>query len=68
MEADIPPRRNRKEPRDYDRALYNLHHMLENVLRTFRQWRGVATRYAKTEASFSAICKMRSIVMGTKLS
>lgn len=68
MEADIPPRRNRQEPLDCDRGLYNLRHLLENALRTFRQWRGVATRYAKTEASFSAICKKRAIVMGTKSS
>ena len=68
MEADIPPRRNRQEPLDCDRGLYNLRHLLENALRTFRQWRGVATRYAKTEVSFSAICKKRAIVMGTKSS
>ena len=67
MEADIPPRRNRKEPRDYDRALYNLRHLLENALRTFNQWREVVTRYAKTEASLSAICKNASNSNGDKI-
>ena len=28
MQAVIPPRRNRKEPRDYDRALYKLRHLV----------------------------------------
>ena len=31
MEPVIPPRRNRKEPRDYDRVLYKLRHLVENV-------------------------------------
>ena len=67
MEAVIPPRRNRKEPRDYDRALYKLRHLVENAFRTFKQWRGVATRYAKNEASFLAICQIRAMVMWTRL-
>lgn len=36
MEVVIPPRRNRKELRDYDRALYKLRHLVENAFRTFR--------------------------------
>ena len=67
MEAVIPPRRNRKEPRDYDQALYKLRHLVENAFRTFKQWRAVATRYAKNEASFLAICQIRAMVMWTKL-
>lgn len=67
MEAVIPPRRNRKEPRDYDRALYKLRHLVENAFRTFKQWRGVATRYAKNEASFLAACQIRAMVMWTRL-
>ena len=67
MEAVIPPRRNRKEPRDYDRALYKLRHLVENAFRNFKQWRGVATRYAKNEASFLAACQIRAMVMWTRL-
>lgn len=67
MEAVIPPRRNRKEPRDYDRALYKLRHLVENAFRTFKQWRGVATSYAKNEASFLAACQIRAMVMWTRL-
>ena len=67
MEAVIPPLHNRKEPRAYDRALYKLRHLVENPLRTFKQWRGVATRYAKNEASFLAICQIRAMVMWTRL-
>ena len=67
MEAVIPPRRNRKEPRRYDRALYKLRHLVENAFQTFKQWRGIATRYARNEASFLAACQIRAMVMWTKL-
>ena len=52
MNPVIPPRSNRKNPRDYDRDLYNrglykLRHLVENAFLDLKQWRGVATRYAK---------------------
>ena len=31
MNAVIPPRRNRKQPRDYDKALYRHRHLVENA-------------------------------------
>ncbi len=49
MEPVIPPRRHRKEPRHYDRALYKLRHLVENSFLDFKQLRAVATRYAKSE-------------------
>lgn len=47
MEPVIPPGSHRKEPRYYDRDLYRLRHLVENAFLDFKQWRGVATRYAK---------------------
>ena len=47
MEAVIPPKSNRKEQREYGRALYQLRHLVENGFLEFKQWRGIATRYAK---------------------
>ena len=67
MEPVIPPRSHRKEQRYYDRALYKLRHLVENSFLDFKQWRGVATRYAKNAASFLAICQIRALVIGTKL-
>ena len=63
----IPPRSHRKEPRDYDRDLYRLRHLVENAFLNFKQWRGVATRYAKRTASFLAICQIRALVIWAKL-
>ena len=51
MNPVIPPKSNRKEKRDYDRALYKLRHLVENGFLEFKQWRGVATRYAKNSLS-----------------
>ncbi len=67
MNPVIPPRRHRKNPRDYDRALYQLRHLVENAFLHLKQWRGVATRYAKRSASFLAICQIRALVLWTKL-
>ena len=40
MEPVIPPKSNRREKRDYDRALYKLRHLVENGFLEFKQWRG----------------------------
>lgn len=50
----IQPKRNRRKKRDYDQALYRLRHLVENEFLEFKQWRGVATRYAMRAASYLA--------------
>ena len=67
VEPVILPRSHREEPRDYDRDLYRLRHLVENAFLNFKQWRAVATRYAKRTASFLAICQIRALVIWTKL-
>ena len=47
LELVIPPKINRKERSDYYRVLYKLRHLVENGFLEFKQWREVATRYAK---------------------
>lgn len=44
MKAVIPPRRHRKSPRDYDKALYRHRHLVENAFLHLKPWRGMATR------------------------
>jgi len=48
----IPPKRNRKAQRDYDRDLYNFRNLVENAFLYLKRWRGIATRYAKNAAFF----------------
>ena len=52
IEAVIPPRKNRKRQRHYDKYLYRLRHVVENSIQQLKEWRGVATRYAKRASSF----------------
>jgi transposase len=63
MHAQIPPRKNRKEQREYDKDLYKLRHLVENAFLHLKRWRGIATRYAKNSASFLAAVQIRCIVL-----
>ena len=63
MDPVIPPKSNRKEKREYGRALYKLRHLVENGFLEFKQWRGVATRYAKRAASYLAIRQLRAVMI-----
>ncbi len=62
MEVVIPPKKNRKDQRYYDRHLYKLRHLVENGFLRLKQWRGIATRYAKNAASYLAAVQLRCIV------
>ncbi|MCB1075773.1 MAG: IS5 family transposase [Simkania sp.] len=63
MQIVIPPKRNRKSKRLYDKDLYKLRHLVENAILHLKRWRGIATRYAKTTASFLAGVQIRCIAM-----
>lgn len=56
--AVIPPKRNRKNPRQYDEALYEARHLIENTFCWIKQFRGIATRYDKTARNFLAACQL----------
>ena len=56
---EVPPKSNRKD------ALYKLRHLVENGFLEFKQWRGVATRYAKN-SPYLAICQIRAMARGNK--
>ena len=63
MEIVIPPKRNRREPREYDKELYKLRHLVENAFLVLKRWRGIATRYAKNSASFLAAVQIRCLAV-----
>lgn len=48
----IPSKANRKEQRDYDKALYKARHLIENFFEKIKHYRAIATRYDKTAAAF----------------
>ena len=63
MNVVIPPKKNRRVQRDYDKYLYKLRHLVENAFLHLKRWRGIATRYAKNTASFVAAVQIRCIAL-----
>ena len=51
--AVIPPRSNRKQQIAYDKEMYKWRHLVENYFAKIKEFRGIATRYDKTETSFA---------------
>lgn len=49
INAVIPSKKNRKEHRNYDRYLCKIRRLVESVFLWRKRWRGIATRYAKTQ-------------------
>ena len=68
MTSVIPPRKNRKVQRTYDKELYKMRHRVENAFLDLKRWRGIATRYAKNAASFLAAIHIRCIAIWAKIS
>ena len=67
MTPVIPPRRSRINSRGYDKYLYKLRHLVENAFLKMKQWRGIATRYAKRTDSFLAAVQIRCIALWSKI-
>jgi transposase len=53
MEAVVPSRANRKEPRVLDAAAYGQRNVIERLFGRLKQYRRVATRYNKTALSYA---------------
>ena len=62
-EAVIPPRKNRTEPRPYDRDRYKDRNLAERFWSKVKQYRRVATRYEKTARNFLAFVHVASIMI-----
>jgi transposase len=67
IEAVIPPKKNRIIQRDYDEFIYKIRHLVENAFLKLKQWRGIATRYAKTTAAFVGAVTVRCLFLWLKL-
>ena len=51
-EVVIPPKSNRKNPREYDKEIYKERNKAERGMGMFKQFRRVATRYEKKSKNF----------------
>ena len=52
--AVIPPKASRKQQRDYDADACKWRHLIENYFAKIKEFRGIATRYDKTDCSYAA--------------
>ena len=61
--AVIPPKKNRKVPRDYDKHLYKERKKVEWFINLLKQYRRVAPRYEKTARNFLGFVHIASIMI-----
>jgi transposase len=59
--ANIPPKRNRKDPICFSPHLYRARNLIERFFNKIKQCRRVATRYDKLAANYLAFVKLASI-------
>jgi transposase len=60
--AVIPPRSNRKTPREYDRELYKQRNLIERAFNKLKHWRRIATRYDRKSIYFLASLHLASAI------
>jgi len=63
MKVVIPPRKNRKVQRNYDKNTYKIRRLVENAFLHLKHWRGIATRYCKNLSSFLASVQIRCLAV-----
>ncbi len=64
--AVIPPKQNRKRTIDCDLDMYAWRHLIENFFCDIKGFRRIATRYDKTDCSFSAMVFLASSLIALR--
>lgn len=64
--AVIPPKANRKHQRDYDANAYKWRHLVENYFAKIKEFRGIATRYDKTDCSYIASWNLAAALIASR--
>jgi transposase len=64
--AVILPKANRTVQRDYDTEVYKWRHMVENYFAKIKEFRGIATRYDKTESSYTASWHLAAALIASR--
>jgi transposase len=64
--AVIPPRSNRKIQYVYDKVMYQWRHLVENYFAKIKEFRGIATRYDKTDTSFAANINLVAAIIASR--
>ena len=68
MNADavIPARRHRKTPIPHDVDVYKWRHLIENYFSKIKEFRGVNTRYDKTDTSYQATWAIAAAIIALR--
>ena len=61
--AAIPPRRNRKAQRDYDKQLYKERNLSERFIHRIKQCRRIFTRYDKSAQRYIAFLHLAATII-----
>ena len=64
--AVIPPKANRKTQRYYDTETYKWRHLVENYFAKIKEFRGIATRYDKTDCSYAACWNLAATLIASR--
>ena len=64
--AVIPPKASRKGRFDFDRDAYRWRHLIENTFAKLKEFRAVATRYDKTDASYAATIHLAAAIIASR--
>jgi transposase len=64
--AVIPPKSNRKTPREYDANLYKERNHIERMFNKLKHFRRIATRYDKTALSFMSFLNLAAVRLWLK--
>ncbi len=62
-EPVIPPRRHRRRPHAYDKALYKERNLIERFFNKLKQFRRVATRYDKLLTTYIGFVKLAAVAI-----
>lgn len=63
MEAVIPPRRNRKEPRKADGFLYTERYLIECFFNKIEQCRRIFSRFQKSARNYRGFLRLVSAIL-----
>lgn len=66
IEAVIPPKSNRRFPAEFDKKTYKWRHLIKNLFQKIKEYRGIAIRFCKTDASYTALISLTATVIRLK--
>ncbi len=64
--AVIPSKANRSRRIAYDKEMYRWRHLVENYFAKIKEFRGIATRYDKTDTSYAANLNLVAAIIAAR--